>query len=109
MPHIRFRAVKNEYIQELSALLCKELAQEMGTSEDNFTFESIATQFFSQGAKTESYPFVEVLMFARPQSIQDRTAQIITDHLKRVGKYEDVIVVFQHLPKEMYYENGRHF
>lgn len=109
MPHIRFRAVKNEYIQELSALLCKDLAKEMGTSEDNFTFEGVATQFYSQGKATESYPFVEVLLFERPQALQDRCAVIITEHLKRIGKYEDVIVVFQSLPKYKYYENGKHY
>lgn len=109
MPHIRFRAVKDEYIQELSAVLAKDLAQAMGTGEDNFTFESIATQFFSQGQKSSGYPFVEVLLFERPQEIQDRCAQIITDHVKRLGAYEDVAVIFLHLATSGYYENGRHF
>lgn len=109
MPHIRFRAVKNEYIQELSTLLCKELAHEMGTSEDNFTFESVATQFYSLGKAVESYPFVEVFLFERPQAVQDQCAKIITHHLKRLGSYEDVIVVFVKLAKNAYYENGEHF
>lgn len=109
MPHLRFRAVKSEYIQELSKLLCKELAQEIGTSEDNFTFEKVDTQFFAQGYKTEGYPFVEVLLFERPQEVQDRCAKIITDHLKHLGSYEDVAVIFVHLAKSAYYENGRHF
>lgn len=109
MPHIRFRAVKSEYIQELSKLLCKELAQEMGTSEDNFTFENVATQFYSQGKAVESYPFVEVLLFGRPQAVQDRCAVIITNNLKRLGQYEDVAVVFVQLAKNHYYENGKHF
>jgi hypothetical protein len=112
MPHIRFRAVKEDHVEKLSALLCKDLAKAMETSEDNFTFELVATQFFAQGKKVESYPFVEVLWFARSQEIQNLSAKIITEKVKAIealAAYEDVIVVFQALPKTSYYENGEHF
>jgi len=109
MPHIRFRAIKEDHVEKLSALLCKDLANAMETSEDNFTFELIETQFFAQGKKVESYPFVEVSWFARSQEIQDLSAKIITEKVKTLAGYEDVIVVFQALPKTNYYENGEHF
>ena len=109
MPHIRFRSVKAEYVQELSELLCKGLAEAMFTSMDNFTFEAVTTQFFCAGQKTESYPFVEVLWFERTPEIQDHAARLITEQVKKIGGYEDVIVIFQSLNKAAYYENGEHF
>lgn len=109
MPHIRFRSVKNEHVQQLSGVLVKELAQAMNTSEDNFTVESIATQFFQNGKEINSYPFVEVLCFPRPQEVQDVSARIITEKVKGLTQAEDVIVVFNLLSKTAYYENGTHF
>lgn len=109
MPHIRMRAVRKEQVQELSSSLAKELAPAMKTSEDNFTFEFIHSQFYSAGQETSSYPFVEVLWFARSQEVQDECASIITRQLKKIGRYDDVVVVFQVLHQECYYENGIHF
>ncbi|MFV8259557.1 DUF1904 domain-containing protein [Bdellovibrio bacteriovorus] len=109
MPHIRMRAVNKEHVQELSDSLARELAPAMKTAIDNFTFELVQTQFFSSGRETASYPFVEVLWFARSQEVQDECASIITRQIKEIGRYEDVVVVFQVLRQESYYENGTHF
>ncbi|MEK2644500.1 DUF1904 domain-containing protein [Bdellovibrio sp. BCCA] len=109
MPHIRMRAVKKDHVRQLSQNLAPELAQVMSTAEDNFTFECIATEFFFQGQATVSYPFVEVLWFARSQEVQDSSARIITDKVKALTGAEDVVVVFQVLEKSSYYENGQHF
>nr|BFD68065.1 DUF1904 domain-containing protein [Bdellovibrio sp. HAGR004] len=109
MPHVRFRAIKKEDVQKLSQSLTTELARSMNTPPDNFTFELVQTQFFSGGGETTSYPFIEVLWFARPQEVQNECAGIITRQMKQLGPYEDVVVVFHVLAKEAYYENGRHF
>ncbi|CAE78829.1 conserved hypothetical protein [Bdellovibrio bacteriovorus HD100] len=109
MPHIRMRAVKKEHVQLLSDSLAKELAPAMKTPVDNFTFELVQTQFFSGGQQTDSYPFIEVLWFARSQEVQDECASIITRQIKSIADYEDVVIVFQVLAKEAYYENGIHF
>ncbi|WII71020.1 DUF1904 domain-containing protein [Bdellovibrio sp. 22V] len=109
MPHLRFRATSAAEVRELSSSLPKELAAAMQTSEDNFTFELVNTQYFASGQETPSYPFVEVLWFERPQEVQDRCAVIITEKVNALGAYEDVVVVFQVLPKASYYENARHF
>lgn len=109
MPHLRFRAVKNEVVQSLSASLPNELAQIMNTAEDNFTFEAIPTEFYSAGQASNSYPFVEVLWFERPQDVQDRAAKVITDQLRNRTNAVDIVVVFLALNKHSYYENGEHF
>ncbi|MFS4460331.1 DUF1904 domain-containing protein [Bdellovibrio sp. HCB2-146] len=109
MPHIRFRALKEDQVCHLSSELSPLLAAAIQTSEDNFTFEHVATQFFTQGKIVESYPFVEVLWFARAQEIQDQCAKIITDKVKSIANAEDVVVVFSVLDKSAYYENGKHF
>jgi hypothetical protein len=109
MPHIRFRALKEDQVRQLSSELCPVLASAIQTSEDNFTFELVGTQFFVQGKTTDSYPFVEVLWFARSQDLQDQCARLITEKVKTISNAEDVIVVFSILEKSSYYENGTHF
>lgn len=109
MPHLRFRAVNSEVVQTLSSTLPQELSQAMNTDADNFTFESVATDFFSNGQATSSYPFVEVLWFERTQEVQNLSATVITDHVKKLTAAQDVVVVFIALNKKAYYENGKHF
>lgn len=109
MPHLRFRALENTYVAELSTVLPIKLAVAMGTTEDNFTFEADTSTYYAQGVVTTSYPFIEVLWFDRGQEAQDQSALIITDSIKKLGDFVDVIVVFRGLEKSVYYENGEHF
>lgn len=109
MPHIRFRSLQSHHVSQLSVELTPALASAIQTSEDNFTFELIQTQYFIHGQPTSSYPFVEVLWFARSQEVQDRCALLITEKVKALSKAEDVVVVFTVLEKTAYYENGTHF
>lgn len=103
------RALKKEQVQKLSQELVTELARTVMTSEDNFTFEWIASEFFFGGKPTTSYPLIEVLWFARSQEIQDETARLITAKVKEATQAADVVVVFQVLEKDAYYENSEHF
>jgi hypothetical protein len=109
MPHLRFRAVTEAQVQTLSETLVSDLAMAMETSEDNFSFEYIGSRFFEKSKSTASYPFVEVLWFARSQEIQDRAAVLITDKVRKLTQAQDVVVIFQVLEKSAYYENGKHF
>ncbi len=109
MPHIRVRAVENKKIAELSKNLIPDLAKTIQTDVDNFTVESISTQFFVDGKEVSSYPFVEVLWFPRSQEIQDAAAKLITDQVRALTQAQDVIVIFTVLEKTAYYENGKHF
>jgi hypothetical protein len=81
----------------------------MNTTEDNFTFEHIGTRFFYRGEEVESYPFVEVLWFARSREIQQQAATIITGQVKAATNASDVAVVFRALPEADYFENGKSF
>ena len=109
MPHLRFRALDEIHVQSLSDALVAPLAEAMGTTEDNFTFELIGTRFFYKRQEIESYPFVEVLWFSRGKEVQQKAATIITNQVKAVSKAADVVVVFRALPEADYYENGKHF
>ncbi len=109
MPHLRFRSVDKSVVQKMSVELPVVLANAMQTSADNFTFEFVETSFFENGKQISSYPFVEVLWFARNQEIQDRSAKMITDAVKQESSAADVVVVFVELSKNCYYENGEHF
>ena len=109
MPHLRFRALDSKHVASLSIALPKSLAVVMQTSEDNFTFESITTDYFENGQSIRSYPFIEVHWFARSQQIQNQSSRIITDNVKELGAATDVVVVFYAIDKATYYENGKHF
>lgn len=103
------RALKAEIVSQLSDELAPELASVMNTTPDNFTFECVSTEFYTQGRLTESYPFIEVLWFERSQEVQNQSARIITEKVKVASGATDVVVVFMALPKSSYYENGEHF
>jgi phenylpyruvate tautomerase PptA (4-oxalocrotonate tautomerase family) len=109
MPHLRVRAVTENQIQKISESLIAELAQTLKSPEDNFTLELISSRFYEKSKPIDSYPFVEVLWFARPKEMQDLAAKLITDKIKSITQAQDVIVVFQVLEKASYYENGEHF
>lgn len=109
MPHIRFRAVTADHVQSLSQSLTESLAQTMSTSPENFSFELVSTQFFEGGKPISSYPFVEVSWFARSQEVQDQSARLITEQIKKLIPNGDVVVVFHVLQQKSYYENGEHF
>jgi hypothetical protein len=101
--------MKEEHIAELSQSLPKDLAPSMETSEDNFSFELVGTQYFTKGQRGGAYPFIEVLWFQRSQEIQNKSAKIITDKVKQLCPQDDIAVVFVSLAKNSYYENGEHF
>lgn len=109
MPHIRIRAMQPDHVASLSKGLTKDLASAIKTDEDNFTFELVQTQFFSQGQAVKGTPFVEVLWFPRTADIQQQAADLITAAIKKIVNEEYITVVFLPLMPENYFENGQHF
>jgi phenylpyruvate tautomerase PptA (4-oxalocrotonate tautomerase family) len=109
MPHLRFRGVQGQVVAKLSEVLPAPLAKTMSTTEDNFSFEKVNTDFYEAGKPTNSYPFVEVSMFARSHEVQQQAANIITEQIKLASNAEDVIVVFCEYNRSSYFENGKHF
>jgi hypothetical protein len=101
--------MKENHVATLSQTLVKDLAAAIETGEDNFSFELIGSQYFSKGQPGGAYPFVEVLWFQRSQEIQDKSASIITEQVKKLCPQDDVAVIFVSLAKNSYYENGSHF
>lgn len=119
MPHLRFRAVTENCVQTMSEELPGILAPVLKTSEDNFSFELVATTYFEKGSKTNSYPFIEFLWFDRGQEVQDKCAAILTEKVKTylassitektITTSSDVVIVFLNLAKNQYYENSQSF
>lgn len=109
MPHLRFRAVEPTHVQALSQSLPAPLAQAMDTTSDNFSFELISTQYFQEGKAVSSYPFVEVLWFARDSNAQALSAEIITAQVRAQTGAQDIAVIFIPLEKQDYFENGKSF
>ena len=109
MPHVRVRSLSETAVATLSREIPKSLAPLMGTTEDNFTVELVATKFFAAGGPVEGDPMLEVLWFDRGQEVQDRCASELTKLVKPHTKSQYIAVVFSALPKTAYYENGNHF
>lgn len=109
MPHIRIRGLSEVAVQKLSTELPKKLAEVMQTEIDNFTVEHLPTKFFKDGKSYEGDPLIEVHWFARGQPTQDASALAITEMAKAHTQSNFISVVFIDLPKQNYYENGKHF
>lgn len=109
MPHIRFRAVEERHVKSLSASLRKPLADAVATTEDNFTFELIPSQFYFAGQPSPADPFVEVLWFSRPKEVQQKVADILTAQVKAETGSADVAVVFTSILQADYFWNGKPF
>lgn len=112
MPHLRFRALSESAVQELSVSLPPELAKILNTPEDNFTVEKIATTFYRQGRAildAQADPMIEFLWFDRGAEVRDGAAKKVTELVRPHTKSEYIAVVFHSLSKDHYYENGTHF
>ena len=109
MPHIRFKSVLVQHMKSLSKSLPKPLAKAMETTEDNFSFELVENQYYSNGKKSKSYPYVEVHWFERSQDCKINSAKIITDQIRKLTKAEDIVVVFIPIEKNNYFENAKSF
>lgn len=109
MPHLRFRGVTETCLAGISESLVNQLSGLLGCDRANFTLECVSSVFVFDGAKVIPEPMVEVLWFARPQSVQDQFAGIITQSLRDAGESQDIAVFFQTLQPQAYYDNAEHY
>ncbi len=110
MPHLRFRAVSIDTLQQISTPLLAELCALTGGKPESVTLECIPSTQVRDGVIEAGSPFVELVWFERPQAMQDAAAALITRHLK-AALGEQTYVVVQVLPivKSCYYSNGQHY
>ncbi|MGY3943950.1 DUF1904 family protein [Aeromonas tecta] len=110
MPHLRFRAVSVDTLQQISTPLLADLCALTGGKPEFVTMEVIDCIRVRDGAIETGSPFVELVWFERPQELQDAAAALITRHLK-AALGEETYVVVQVLPivKSHYYSNGEHY
>ena len=110
MPHLRFRAVALETLQQVSGPLLAELCELTGGKPEFVTLECLASPFVRDGVLERGNPFVELIWFARPQAQQDEAAALITRHLKQaLGEQTYVVVQVLPIVKSHYYSNGQHY
>lgn len=110
MPHLRFRAVALETLQQVSGPLLAELCELTGGKPEFVTMERVESCWIRNGEPEAGFPFVELHWFERPQEMQDAAARLITLHLKQVlGEQTYVVVQVIPLVKSAYYSNGEHY
>jgi hypothetical protein len=109
MPHIRIRAMSESEVKNLSKKLPVELAKILKITEDSFTVERVETVFYKDGAVTQGDPMIEILWFDRGSELKEACALKTTEIARELSKAEFLAVVFTALPKDSYFENGKHF
>lgn len=107
MPMLKFRGISTEEVKRESKELVDKLAEVIECPRDYFTLEMINSTYIFDGEEVEQPSLVEVSWFDRGLEIQDKVANIITEHFK--GEREYLEVFFNKLEARNYYENGKHF
>lgn len=107
MPMLKFRGIDAQEIKKESKILIDKLTVAIDCPRDYFTLEVIDNKFIFDGEFTAPPTIVEVSWFDRGQEVQDKVAQIITEHFKKDRDCLDVF--FNKLNTNEYYENGTHF
>lgn len=108
MPILRLRSIDDNKACTISKALIDELQELLQCPREYFSIELIRSGFVAEGELVDGPPMVEVSWFDRGQEVQDTAAKIITRYINSVG-YKNVDVIFHHLNKSRYYENGEHF
>lgn len=112
MPHLRIRSLSEAAVKVLSLNLPKELSKVLNTPEDNFTVEKVATTFYRGGevqSEDQADPMVEFLWFDRGAEARSAAAVKVTELVRPYTRSEYIAVVFINIPKDHYFENGKHF
>ena len=77
MPHLRFRAVTLDTLQQVSGPLQAELCELTGGKPEFVTMERVESCWIRNGEPETGFPFVELHWFERPQEMQDAAARLI--------------------------------
>lgn len=108
MPHLDLKNIERNKVKQLCKDLTPQLAQEIDCPEDWITFSHIESQTFVQGVENDEIVLVNIQWFSRSQEVQDKVASIVHDEVIETGAKE-VVIIFNDLKKESYYEEGKHF
>ncbi|CAH0534201.1 hypothetical protein VST7929_02109 [Vibrio stylophorae] len=111
MPHLRFRGIEADTLQTISTDLVDALVPLMNSPRLDFTLEQVHSTFVFDGeVHGNRYPFVELFWFDRGQDVQDKVAQLITEHLRAaLPAVDNIAVIFYPLTPAGYYDNGQHY
>lgn len=108
MPQVTFKGMKIKEVCHISVELKNKLEETIGCDRKHIKFDYIETINIDNGTVIESFPKIEMLWLHKDQEIQDKTAVVITDLVKKLG-YDHVQVSFKVVPGERFYENGQHY
>lgn len=108
VPYIRFYALEQEQVINVSKDIKYELAKALNINEDAWELMHMPSSFFSKGVSVSAVPFIEVIWMTKPQEVQDLCAKIISDNIKRLTQLE-CMILFLNIPKENFYKNGIHY
>ena len=108
MPALILKSIDENKACAFSKILIDDLEKLLECPRDYFSIELSQSKFILDGKFVDGHPTVEVYWFDRGQAAQDTAAKLIIQHVNSAG-YSSVDVIFYHLDKEKYYENGDHY
>ena len=108
MPALILKSIDENKACAFSKILIDDLEKLLECPRDYFSIELSQSKFILDGEFVDGHPTVEVYWFDRGHAVQDTAAKLITQHVNSAG-YSSVDVIFYHLDKEKYYENGEHY
>ncbi len=106
MPHLVFKNVEKEVFVSKAEEFTKKATEVIGCPEDwiTLTYVGDTLTFCECKEMTDSNMFVEVNWFDRPQEIKDNLSMLIHNTFKKDGR--DIMIIYNTLTRENYYENG---
>ncbi len=105
MPQLLVRGVSVAQMCAISQPLIAQLAAICECETDNFMIEVVHSTAIQDGLVVASVPFIEVAWFERGETVRNRFAQTVTEHVRSLG-ISEVEVAFVTYREDSYYING---
>ncbi|MDR1781458.1 MAG: DUF1904 domain-containing protein [Bacilli bacterium] len=108
MPHLFFNNVKEEIVSKLAQELTLKLSQVSQIESDWFEYYVQTNKCYTQDAYQKNNAYIEVKWFKRTSDIKENIARHLNDYLHQ-HNYSNVVIYFNELDKDNYYENMEQF
>ncbi|MEK0317151.1 DUF1904 family protein [Cohnella sp. 56] len=108
MPHLYFRGLSVELVQDIGAAVEEELSAIIGCGRSDLMLEVLHTTCVAGGQVAASYPFVEIAWFERGREVRDAVAGCL-DKLIRGQGVPEVEIAFRAYRPCDYYAGGEPF
>lgn len=108
MPNINCSNLNEEKVIALSQATCAKLAQVIGCPIDWINYMVKNETIIIESEKNNDICFIEVDWFKRSDEIRDEVVNIFDEELRKLD-YHEIVIYFNELDNDNYYENKQKF